>query len=36
MEALQVVAMFSACNRMANAFGVEFAVPTPVAGAARA
>jgi len=31
MEALQVVAMFSAFNRMADAFGVEFAVPAPVA-----
>jgi hypothetical protein len=36
MEALQVVAMFSAFNRMADAFGVEFAVPAPVAEAARA
>ena len=36
MEALQVGAMFSAFNRMADAFGVEFAVPAPVAEAARA
>ena len=35
MEALQVVAMFIACNCRADAFGVEFAVPAPVAEAAR-
>jgi alkylhydroperoxidase family enzyme len=35
IEALQVAAMFSAFNRMADAFGVEFTVPAPAAEAAR-
>ena len=34
VEALQVVGMFSAFNRMADAFGVEFAAPAPTDAAA--
>ena len=35
VEALQVVGMFSAFNRMADAFGVEFAAPAATAAAGR-